>query len=1436
MEGPTLLSMVISVTVLWFPVASGFEFAVHFNMSEYWQMPALFQYESIEGCLRFNPAGVFCIVKSVVKPDGRSQVWNAIEKYSQYPYQYQHSVLTRGICMRQCEELVETLSDSQKALFFQPKFDVEYKYIINDWLLSDIDKYRQQYGKLVNICQNYRMQAKYNVSVYSEIEHCTTNTTRAADYLDIAFYATIVAIAILATASSVYDSWLAKDHNHYRTPLNGKKTNLLTAFSLRRNINRLTIKLNTDSIQRDLRFLDAVRVHVITTITVSHVIIGLGMTTSQNPEVMEKLLSKPEIQMFISIVPFEVDVFFAISGLLLAVHFIKYTEGKRFGFKPFWMGVVNRYLRSLPVYALVMLFSTSVYDRFQVSPSAYKIMPMVRTICRDKWWINFLFVNNYYRPEEQCLIHTWYLAADFQLFIVGLTILMVLWKWKSVLRPVMYVLLTCGVVLPMLNVYFNSMDAMMLLTHKGSAFQLWYDQWFTRTYQATETHCLCYFAGMLVGIIYHKMQKDDLLLAKSKLYKTLQYVTFPLLVLFCLPAPLFQHFSFSKPSVWMSFYAGVHRLVVTCFVNIGFLLFMFAERDSLFGKLRRSSLLENAYYRVLGRLSFGFYLIHMNVMKTVYGNHHEALRISYGIVISVFCSVTLITYVLSFMAYILVEKPFDIIFKQVLGGGTKDGATKGAHISANCQANNNSDFNHISSKRQTLTAMAQTRCRLRFRQQAQFTSMFRVVRTFSKMVQSALLLSIVIAIVLGRRSTVSGMNLTFKYDLDEYRRMPVLHQYDSFESCMRSKPLATFCVVKTVVKPNNQSELWRIMEKYSQHPYQYRHSVLSRGICVERCEKLVSDMSVAQRQTYYQRKFDVKFKYITNDWLLPNIEAYRQEHGFIINICENYELQTKYNLTAFSEIEHCTTNDLVTRQFDIWDILFWLVLIFLALLGICSTYCDAKLAKKGDHAYYQKPLKDKKSNLLTAFSIRRNIHRLTEAPGDSQLQRDLSFLDALRVFAMAVVIYSHVLIGQRMVTNQNPEQVEIADSTPLLEIIASICPFTVNIFLAISGLLLALFFVKYTENKRFNISHLWLGLVNRYLRSFPVYLAVMLYVVSVSDLLQFSPSAYRFMVLSKAVCRKKWWINFLYISNYYQPEELCLIHTWYLSADFQLFVIGLVAMMVMWRFPQSYKWLMGVLFGIGFAAPAIRTYIYSLDAMMPISNKGHSLRLWYERLYIDFYQTTDVHCASYFAGMFVGIIYHRVHKNAKLLRESQLFKICQYMVIPLLAIFFLPAPIFHHLDFPKPSLWMGIFAGMHRWAFAICLGVIFLVYMFSASGTLFGWLRESRILQNSFIRVSGRLSFSIYLIHMSVLEAVLANHHEAMRLSAALAISVLCSVTLISYFLAFLAFVFIEKPFDIIFKQLLTAGSRNVESQKPKEIESSNSNASKQNLKVRVKV
>ncbi|XP_055602301.1 uncharacterized protein LOC129751060 [Uranotaenia lowii] len=56
---------------------------------------------------------------------------------------------------------------------------------------------------------------------------------------------------------------------------------------------------------------------------------------------------------------------------------------------------------------------------------------------------------------------------------------------------------------------------------------------------------------------------------------------------------------------------------------------------------------------------------------------------------------------------------------------------------------------------------------------------------------------------------------------------------------------------------------------------------------------------------------------------------------------------------------------------------------------------------------------------------------------------------------------------------------------------------------------------------------------------------------------------------------------------------------------------------------------------------------------------------------------------------------------------------------------------------------------------------------------------------------------------MVALEIVLSNLHEAERTSGILMLSMFFGVTSMCYLLAFVSFVFIEKPCDVIVKQLL---------------------------------
>ncbi|XP_058123496.1 nose resistant to fluoxetine protein 6-like [Anopheles ziemanni] len=657
-------------------LASGvgaFDVLFGYNTSEYWLMPPLHVYDSFESCLHNRPDGVYCATKVVIKPDSRSEIWRLIEKYSRYAFQYNHDVLTRGVCLEKCFSLVKQLEDSGVLTekYYVPKFNVSKRYAISEWILPNATEYRQKYDRLINICQNYDLRSNYNLSGYTWIEECRTNVTLTTplDALDVLFTVLLVTLFILTVCSQYYDSWLARVSNsedHYCKPLTGRVSTLATAFSIRRNWAKLTYNSMRCQYQRDFDFLDQIRVIAMSLILLTHVLIGLYMFTSQNPMAMEQYAGLLPNQMFFSMVPAQVDQFFAISGLLMAVQFLQYAEKRAFHMSILWKGLVNRYLRSLPVYAVLMLFSVSHYDTLQTTPAAYKGLPTIRRICRRKWWSNFLFINNYYQPEEQCLIHTWYLAADFQLYVVGLLVMTFLWRFPKATFRTSILLGLLGILLPMVNTYVYAVDGMMPIAAKGNEYQLWYDEYFTRTYQATETHCTSYFAGMIAGLLYHKIARKELTLG-PRTVRMVFNVTSILTVVFALQAPLYNMINFSKPSIWMAIVSGAYKVTYAALFVSTFLLMAFQDPQSAV----RRWFAGNGLSRAMAKLGFGFYIVQMSVLWVVFGNYAEDTRVNLQLAVITYCSTFVLSYAIALVAYVVVEKPFDVIFKLLLDGGNR---------------------------------------------------------------------------------------------------------------------------------------------------------------------------------------------------------------------------------------------------------------------------------------------------------------------------------------------------------------------------------------------------------------------------------------------------------------------------------------------------------------------------------------------------------------------------------------------------------------------------------------------------------------------------------------------------------------------------------------------------------------------------------------------
>uniref|UniRef100_A0A914C2C8 Acyltransferase 3 domain-containing protein n=1 Tax=Acrobeloides nanus TaxID=290746 RepID=A0A914C2C8_9BILA len=128
--------------------------------------------------------------------------------------------------------------------------------------------------------------------------------------------------------------------------------------------------------------------------------------------------------------PLAVDSFFFFSGLLTSyIFFKKLNSGhvKLLSWQTWFAYYVRRYLRLTPVYLVIMILHVTLFTYVSDGPF-WK--PIDATFCRNSWWTNLLYVNNFVMQDDPCMGWTWYMANDFQLHCFAPILIILIYKLK----------------------------------------------------------------------------------------------------------------------------------------------------------------------------------------------------------------------------------------------------------------------------------------------------------------------------------------------------------------------------------------------------------------------------------------------------------------------------------------------------------------------------------------------------------------------------------------------------------------------------------------------------------------------------------------------------------------------------------------------------------------------------------------------------------------------------------------------------------------------------------------------------------------------------------------------------------------------------------------------------------------------------------------------
>lgn len=122
---------------------------------------------------------------------------------------------------------------------------------------------------------------------------------------------------------------------------------------------------------------------------------------------------------------------------------------------------------------------------------------------------------------------------------------------------------------------------------------------------------------------------------------------------------------------------------------------------------------------------------------------------------------------------------------------------------------------------------------------------------------------------------------TLSVSVEKYYKMPPLNFFEDYDECMGVHGSgATYCYVQTIITPDKSSDIYQQIETFSSLKKQhFRHDKLTRGICIDSCEKLLDDLNITGNELYVP-KFEIDFRVnINSNW---NCNAIRTFSSFSV--------------------------------------------------------------------------------------------------------------------------------------------------------------------------------------------------------------------------------------------------------------------------------------------------------------------------------------------------------------------------------------------------------------------------------------------------------------------------------------------------------------------------------------------------------------------------
>lgn len=249
----------------------------------------------------------------------------------------------------------------------------------------------------------------------------------------------------------------------------------------------------------------------------------------------------------------------------------------------------------------------------------------------------------------------------------------------------------------------------------------------------------------------------------------------------------------------------------------------------------------------------------------------------------------------------------------------------------------------------------------------------------------------------------------------------------------------------------------------------------------------------------------------------------------------------------YNQSEYCKK----VKPFDvgIYELLMIFALTILIFLVIISTLKDIKGIQM--------------NKWIKPFSILTNGRNLFNIKPDKSPE-SISCLNGLKAITALCIVYAHCYLMRLFFPIRDPNQRDEYLSSPASAIPIGMC-ITVDTFFVISAALSTRNILKEINGGRFNI---FSTIARRYMRLTPLLVTSFL---SVWFILTWSPPWPYFHQQSLMTpCKNYILPTLLHLQTYINYKDMCNPLTWYISVDWQLFLISPILIYPAWRYGKRF--------------------------------------------------------------------------------------------------------------------------------------------------------------------------------------------------------------------------------------------------------------------------